>query len=232
MLAVGFPTRYEAEDFFKTVTHVQAAPMGEMICFTAKLNEAELVIAILGMGTSNAAKHARAVCEKFSVEFFILAGFGGALTPALKRGQILLAQECASEETMTDIKLLAGFDVARLHTSEKLITTAEEKSKLAASTGCQFVDMETAAVLPVAQEFGAELISVRAISDLADEDLPADVLERSYDFIRAKETPARLAFYLLTHPHRISSLTHFLKPLPSVRKRLTNFLVELIQYLF
>lgn len=181
MIAIGFPTKYEAEDYLKSIGGEQLDLINGVPSFHTRLEETEIVVAILGMGAKVAAQRTQALFERFSIETFILAGFAGALTPALKRGQVLIAQGCTSEETMSDIKFLSGFDIARLLTVEKLAETAEEKSRLASEKGCQFVDMETTGILPVVKQNGAEFIAVRSISDLADEDLPADVLTHSYN---------------------------------------------------
>ena len=58
-----------------------------------------------------------------------------------------------------------------------------------------------------------------------------EILGHGYDYERSRETPWRLAGYLLTHPHKIFRLKRFVEPLAGVRKKLTRFLVELVKNL-
>lgn len=231
MIAVGFPTKFEAEDCLRALGNPSLAKTDGVEYASVHVEGTDILIAVLGIGTTLSAKSAQILFQHFPIKIFILAGFAGALSPALKRGQILIAQGGTSEETMNDIKLLQGFDIARLYTSETLLATAEEKSRIASLTGCQFVDMETTAIAPIVRANGSEFIVVRAISDLADENLPFDVLAKGYDYAEGQTTPMKMALHLLLHPKKIKSLKQFLEPLPQIRKKLTNFLIELIKYL-
>jgi len=82
----------------------------------------------------------------------IMAGLAGALDPALKIGDVV------SDETGS-----------RIHTSEKLVSTPDEKARLFRETGAAAVDMENAIVLAKANAAAVPFVGIRAISDTAGE---------------------------------------------------------------
>lgn len=119
--------------------------------------------------------------------WLISAGFAGALGPALRRNDIVLASEVACEDEsapcfQVDLELgpsdgpssrvIAG----RSLTVDRIIRTAAEKSELRERHGADFVDMESHAVAAFCAERSIRFLAVRAISDEAGTDLPAEVL--------------------------------------------------------
>jgi len=96
---------------------------------------------------------------------------------------------------------------------------------LLAALGAPLVDMESAPVAAVADEHRVPLTVIRAVSDLANEDVPVAILSRSYNQARGVTTPVRLCFYLATHWGGISQLLNFLRPLSGVRRSLTRVLL-------
>jgi adenosylhomocysteine nucleosidase len=229
MIAVCFPTDYEAQSFVARMLDVKREVFQEEVPFyRGKISGQDVVVCILGIGNENAMRRARLVVEQWVPSYFILAGFAGGLIPDLRIGQILVAQNYLTEDMMNLIKFISGFDFADVHTSDQLIASAEEKRELGRKTECQVVDMECSGVSLVVQELGAEFVCVRAISDTMDQDLPAEALERGYDIEKAEVTPWKMALYLLSHPLEIKPLLNYLKPLPEVRTQLAQFLVDLI----
>jgi adenosylhomocysteine nucleosidase len=83
----------------------------------------------------------------------VSTGFCGALDPALHVGDIV-------EDGLV--------------CSDRVAVTAAEKAVLRAKTGAAAVDMESAEVAERAREIGVPFRSIRAVSDVASEDLPLD----------------------------------------------------------
>lgn len=229
MIAVGFPTQYEASDFLAALSGSKPIDGAPIFARTGKIGEQEVAVGILGIGAEHAPKNALALLKVAPSHTFLLAGFAGALIPELQRGHILLAQGYSSEDMVNFIRALPGFDIARLHSSPTLISTAAEKARLARETECQMVDMETSFIAQAIRPMGIDLVSIRAISDLSNEDLPAELLSKGYDYASAQATPIKMAFHLALRPGEIKKLKAFLDPLPAVRKKLTAFLVDLIK---
>jgi adenosylhomocysteine nucleosidase len=112
----------------------------------------------------------------------ISSGFAGALKPELQAGIVI-----APEKTRT-LKNHANVDsdapareaairqgacpIQNLITMDRLVKTAEEKSRLAFFG--EAVDMESAIVMSRFAREGVPALALRAISDVAGEDLPLD----------------------------------------------------------
>jgi adenosylhomocysteine nucleosidase len=231
MTALLFPTDYEAKDIVGQMTGRSTKNIESVTVHTGKLDKTELVVAIIGMGPQLSAQGTHIVLKNYPVTNVVLAGFAGALSPQLKRGQILIVQDYSSEGLINYLKLLPGFDIARVYPSDRVIASAALKQQIGAQYGCQLVDMETDAVARVVFQYNLEFLSIRAISDLATEDVPDDVLSKGYNIHTGQTSPLRLIMHLAVHRQRIKAFKDFLAPLPQVRKGLSTFLTQVIHEL-
>lgn len=228
MTAVLFPTDFEAKDFVGQMTGRSTKNVEDVTVHTGKIGKTQIITAIIGMGPQLASKSTLIFLKHHKVSNVILAGFAGALSPQLKRGQILIVQNYSSEALVNFLKLLPDFDIARVYPSDRVIASAQLKQQMGSQYNCQLVDMETDAVARAVIPHGIEFLSIRAISDLATEDVPDDVLSKGYNIHTGKTSPVRLIMHLALNRQRINAFKEFLKPLPQVRKDLTNFLVQVI----
>lgn len=121
----------------------------------------------------------QALEQKMDVTRMVSTGFCGALDPALRIGDIV--QE--------------GIICA-----DRVLVTAVEKAAFRAETGAAAVDMESAAVAEKARQWGVPFRSVRAVSDLAREDLPLDF--NLYRDPRGRFSRSRIALAAMAHPFR------------------------------
>lgn len=224
MLGILFPSEYEARDLLRSLTNVEKVHLDSLEIHLGQLGGQSVLVAVIGIGAKPSAANTRLILEHCDVDSLILAGFCGALSDQIQRGQVLVAQGYASNDVINFLKLLPDFDVASIYTSEHLVGSAAEKRQLARQTGCQIVDMETSHVAAVASEFGCELLPIRAVSDLAGESIPASLLSAMLNPRTGKPEPARASLALLTHPLQWGAFRRFMAPLPSIRKKLTAFL--------
>lgn len=223
MIGVFFPTKFEAEDFLKRLNDKSKTTIDGVECYKGIMGNAEVFVAILGIGGAHSAHRTRLVLTKIPLEMVILSGFAGALIPDLKRGRVLIAAEYSTDDLVNFLKLIPGFDIARLHTSPELITSADMKAELGQTSGCQFVDMEMAYVAQVVTEFGLEVLGIRVILDQMEEDLPAELLGKGYDYAAGMTTPARMAAFLIFRPSQAKVLKTFLGQAAEARVKLTDF---------
>ena len=119
----------------------------------------------------------QALETKVEVSGIVSTGFCGALDPALKVGDIV-------ENGLTCL--------------DRVAVTAAEKAGLRRETGAAAVDMESAALDRKAREWGVPFRSVRAVSDLAAEDMPLDF--NLYRDARGRFSRTRIALAAVQKP--------------------------------
>ena len=155
-----------------------------------------LVAAIAGVGARHAACAAEILLDRDHVTGVVCAGLAGALSQELTTGDIVVASHTltlpaspderpasyASNSTWHDLALGLGAEGQRVFsgrvlTSERVITRAAEKRRLAGAYGAMAVDMESAGVATAAHARGRPFLAVRAVSDDARTDMPEVVDE-------------------------------------------------------
>ena len=102
-----------------------------------------------------------------------LIGLAGALAPQLKVGDLIIDSEAGVHHAFSvklgrsaeppRVRVISG----RVHTSDHLVSTVEEKQALFQATGALAVDMEQQIVRDALRPLGVSVIAIRAISDSA-----------------------------------------------------------------
>lgn len=106
----------------------------------------------------------------------VYAGFAGALDPALRIGDVLLADPVTDADarcwqTSLPVPLCSGVQSGRLFTADRLVGAADDKRRLASAHGACMVDMEAAHAAARCAAAAIPFFSLRAISDTADTSL-------------------------------------------------------------
>ena len=228
MTGVLFPSKYEAEDLLPLLKDKDTVRIDDLELTKGTLKGVELFVGIVGIGGVHAARRTKLALDHIPFNNVVLAGFAGALSPSLEMGQIIVAQGVSDGELINFLKVIPNFGIAKIHTATQVVATAAEKAALAERTGCHAVDMELASVYAVVKECNVDFLCIRVISDLARQDVPAKMLRHGYNPATGLTDASRMAKYLITHPWDLLKLKEFLAPLPGVRKKLTNFLVEVL----
>jgi adenosylhomocysteine nucleosidase len=226
MIAFLFPFRNEGEELVAKMTEIEDFFIGDTLCLTGKLEDRSVVIMFTGMGMEAARHAAKRLIEFFRVKAVVLAGYGGALVPQLKRGQIVLSHNHTTEEVLQFVRFIPGFSFTSFYSSDVVLKTAQHKSTVAQATECQVVDMETAAVAEVILPRQLPFIAVRVISDELTDVVP-EAVSHAYSVEKQCVTPGKLAWYFLWHPRQIKHFKIFVSNLKPVRHNLTKFLLML-----
>jgi adenosylhomocysteine nucleosidase len=126
---------------------------------------------ITGIGRRNAEKSFRDFVQVKSPQRVFTCGFAGALNPALNLGDVIFF---TTDDTLR--AKLEGLKVraAKFHCAERVAITVAEKAELQRATGADAVEMESEIIHAICREQGIPCSTVRAISDVATEDLPLD----------------------------------------------------------
>jgi len=133
--------------------------------------EDEIVVVCGGIGAEAARRAAEAVITIYQPAVIFSAGFAGALDPKLKVGDLVRPQRVIDASDGSSITLEGGEGVLVSFSS---VASPEQKARLRETFSGQAVDMEAAAVARAAHAHGIEFAVVKAISDLAGFDFPAN----------------------------------------------------------
>jgi hypothetical protein len=148
--------------------------------FSTRAGVNDLRVVLTGMGPKAARRVISRALEQ-AADVCIVCGLAGALRDGFRRGEILAASSVREAETHRILKsdshlmetaLHAGARECALCTSGYVVTTAEDKQRMAGLG--DIVDMESFAVMEEAQSRGIPAVALRVVGDLADEDLMFD----------------------------------------------------------
>ena len=130
------------------------------------------------------------ILRYFRPKIFVLAGYGGALIPQMKVGQVVVSNNYSSRAVTPFLRLLSNFDFAVFTTADEIASTPAERDRCARGTKGQVIDMETAAVAAMVEPREIPFVAVRAISDEYADVLPVCALAAGFDPARGRATPA------------------------------------------
>jgi len=134
---------------------------------------------VSGAGHARAARACQLLIDGHRPKVIVSAGFAGALTDRLQRGEIVHAARSLRRDhdalVLLDQAVACDSAALTIVTVDRVACTAAEKRALAAATGADLVDMETWAVADVALRAGLPCASIRVVSDDAAQDLPPEM---------------------------------------------------------
>jgi adenosylhomocysteine nucleosidase len=227
MICYAFPLAHEADLLLKHCTEKESFSIDGLHCTLGNLGRRRVLVALIGMGEAAAMDNTGTLFEFFRLKAVVLAGYGGALIPPLKVGQVVVGTNFTSEAVLGFLRMLSGFDFATFCTVDEIVDTPEKRDTYARSNNSQVADMETEAVAGVVREHQIPFMAVRAISDDYRQVLPTGALAAGFDAPQGRATPLRLLAYLVTRPSEVMPLKRFVAGLSVARKNLTMFLEQL-----
>jgi adenosylhomocysteine nucleosidase len=144
-----------------------------------------VAIVLSGPGRARATRAAEILIDGHRPGCVISAGFAGALSPQLRRYDILIADRLLSADgrelplelppELSSATRQPGVHCGPLLTADRVVRMPEEKRSLYKRHAALAVDMETFAVAEVCRRRQVPFASIRVIVDVADERLPRDV---------------------------------------------------------
>jgi adenosylhomocysteine nucleosidase len=173
----------ELSDFLGRCSKVKTYSGGRFTFRGGFYGKIRIAVVESGPGCARARRAAAALMEAHAPRWIVSTGFCGALTPALKIGDIVVANEVvnvAGEKLAIDLQMTSdpanGLHVGRTLTVDHIVRTIVEKQNLAEATGSLAVDMETYAITQLCHDQKVRCMAVRAVSDDVSVDLPSEVL--------------------------------------------------------
>lgn len=208
------------------------------------------LLVLSGMGVGAAGEAARGLVAQFRPQLLISLGFGGALSPELRPGDLVLGAAYARYEPRTQVLapvtptpappralpvLLDGLAAAALPaslgtfiTTPWIIHKADQGGALL-DLSAPVLDLESAAVSEVARSAALPFLGLRAITDTAAEELP--------DFlVPADSEPGPIKLldalsWLAADPRRLKDLLHLWRRSRLAASRLAEALMILLPLL-
>jgi adenosylhomocysteine nucleosidase len=203
---------------------------------TGELYGKVVLLGHTGVGIGRSRAGTNQVIQKHKPAMIIYAGLGGALSPDLQIGDIVLGSNILSlkkeerRELFTEIPDIGHpYRRADLLTENRFIHEPGSKRRLFADSGAFVVDMETWGVTEAAEQSRTPVIAVRSVSDKAGEPLP--------DMGKIYNAEGRLDFgksvpYFSSSPNLIYPYLRFrLMSYPKAVRTLNDFLAELLRAL-
>ncbi len=192
---------------------------GAADAYFAQIGTAEVGVVLTGVGPRAAKRELLKVLatEHDEINCIVSSGLAGALRTELELGQVLTARYVYSENPRPELNTqvlqssaaLVSFAadcgatvVNRFLSANHVVATAAEKRLMGANADA--VEMESFDVLHQAAEFGVPAMALRAISDLATEDLPLDMGEILTD--AGQVSLPRVLERVARHPQSLPSL--------------------------
>ncbi|HEV2320077.1 MAG TPA: hypothetical protein VGV18_10025 [Verrucomicrobiae bacterium] len=188
---------------------------------------------LTGIGRQNAEKAAREFLSIHKPPLLMTCGFAGGLIPDLKIADVVFAvsaDDGAGNEIYADIrsKLTAANAVeAKIFCADRIATTAADKQTLRQQTGADAAEMESGAIQAVCAGLRIPCVTVRVISDTADQDLPMDF----NNFMKEDKSldMSRLMMAVAKAPWKMGALMELQKNTKLAAQRLADVLVQIIR---
>ncbi len=203
--------------------------------YVATISGIEVLVGLTGIGPEAASRNTCDFTWGEVLDLCITTGFAGALRPEYQIADVLAAREVIVDQNRAKVfgsriestdrllKIAASCGaklVNRFYSSPSTIRTAQDKAALRGIADA--VEMESFEVLSEALAWMTEGIAVRAVSDMADEDLPLD-----FDHVVTDEgelSITRLAGQIVRQPSAIPGLLRLGKRSGDAARRLADFL--------
>lgn len=202
--------------------------------FVGEWQGVPVVLVRTGMGRDRARRALVEVAEKWDLKEVISIGYAGALDPSLEVGDLVVADlvmELDSSRPEDDTKTFSlekeifnpATDVHKriLLTVDRVAATPQEKKKLKEQYSAVAVDMETSALAEEAQTRDLAFVSVRAITDTANQELIdcAHLVEENGEVSKMKA-----GWHVLTHPGDLKGMIELGQHAKIATANLTEFL--------
>jgi adenosylhomocysteine nucleosidase len=237
-LTVVFALGIEAGCFLDTLSRVRVTRGDGFVARQGLRGERSVVLVESGVGAQHAAKATHALIDAYRPRRVVSAGFAGGLDARLRREDLVAVtsvRNSQGDEILLDpaglipwLGEVRGLHQGRLLTSDCIVRLREEKQELGRRHEALAVDMETFAVAEVCRGRGVELLAIRAISDAAGDELPADVGKLLVQKSFAGQLGAALGS-IFRRPGAVKDLFHLHQAALAASSRLAGFLGMLIE---
>ena len=226
VIAVTFALPEESKDFVARLHNASVAKTGALAVVAGELLGRPVAICHTGVGAESCRARIVPFLDGHRPRLLISSGFAGGLDPALKVGDLLVAENFSTPDALAKAPLP---QVVRgtMTTQPRVAETVADKAALFSRMNAAAVDMETSVIFEECSRRGIPMISLRGISDPAQDDLPVS-FPIWFDSVKQRPRVGALLWELAARPAKIPRFVRFVRGISLTRARLTEALVELI----
>lgn len=230
MLAITCALPDESRQLLHSFQHKgMTGPLG-VSATLGNIGPHEAVLFLTGMGEGRVRQRLGLFLESYRVSYLLSMGYAGGLSPQLSSGALFLAQNYSSPALLHAAQGILGgrATTGQLVTTSHAVETLGEKAALAAESGADAVDMETAAIAALCHAHSVPMLSLRGISDTATEELPVP-FSVCFDAETERPKVGSLLGYLARHPKRLRGFLRFVDEMARVRTSLAGAVRDLVE---
>jgi adenosylhomocysteine nucleosidase len=209
---------------------------GPRASFFATIGDKQVEVVLTGIGENacNETLVRRDIPGGQKPDLVVSSGLAGALSLNLKPGDLIAPRKArtlkndanadATEELWSRLTKQGALPIETLITVDRVVQAASEKTRLAFFG--EAVDMESAIIMSCCARAGIPAVTIRAISDAADEDLPID-FDRCLT-PQGAVRPLSLVNAIVRRPGNLSNLVRFGRQSNMAAQKLAQFLDEFV----
>jgi len=182
-------------------------------------------VLITGMGVRSAKAAMAAYLVSRRPAAVLSCGFAGALTSDLKIGDLVF--NCAEKDELHSRLLSLKAKPVKFYSSADFLVTTAQKHLAHVRCAAQAVEMESSAIQEDCLLAEISCVTLRSISDLADEDLPLD-----FNLLRGVDqqlSTTSILFAVLKNPSSIRGLLKLKRNAAVAAESLANGLFKLLK---
>jgi hypothetical protein len=227
-MGIVFAVPHEMGSVLPRLRGVRGERVAGVRSYFGDLGGRRVVVMAAGMGEASAGPTEELLSREPRLARLWIAGYGGGLEPALRRGDVVVAPEFppgfSPPWLLRGRRAIAG----KMFHVPRVIASPGEKARLFRESGAACCEMESGVVGPIADRLGIPWAGVRAISDAASDPLPEGLLEASWDAKARRPTPGRLLRAMLWRPREAMAFLQFVSGLGLARENLGRVLERLV----
>ena len=221
---------------WRRLRNLREIKISEIAAYQAQIGRAQVDFVITGMGMENAGRATEALLDE-PYQFWITAGFAGALGEKHRVGDIVVAesvQELGKPKALQcsrNLVYAARDDGAKMVkmflTSNQVISAVAEKKRLAPFADA--VEMESFAILTAAHHRKRAVVAIRVISDSMLNEVPAEVSTMVDE--KGQVKIGGVVRYVARHPLQLPTLLRLGRDSRTAAEALAHFLEAFIKKL-
>jgi adenosylhomocysteine nucleosidase len=156
------------------------------------------ILAANGAGADLALEAFHAARGRYAIDAVVSTGYCGALDPAIAAAEVVVATQVFDQGEAFPAGAAGTSRAGAVVGANRVVALAAEKQALFQATGAATVDMESHALARASQQAGIPFYCVRAVTDVAREDMHLD-FDGARD-ARGRFSSAKLLASSLQHP--------------------------------